>query len=214
MDIRAAIADERRRIAGLVDSLQPGQLDTPSLCGDWTVKEVAGHLVAASGAAPGSSLLGMLVRSGFNLHKANSRLAVRAADRPAAELARMLRDSADSPFVAPLVGSAGQLTDLQVHGQDMRRPLGLPHGLQLDRLKVSLEFLTGGKAFGFTPRRRLAGLRFEAADLNWFSGVGELVAGPAETLVMAMCGRDAVLSELDGPGVRILRGRILGRRAA
>ncbi|MFI5933183.1 maleylpyruvate isomerase family mycothiol-dependent enzyme [Actinoplanes sp. NPDC051494] len=219
MDIRAAIADERRRLADLVDSLQPAQLDAPSLCGDWTVKEVAGHLIAASGgSAPGApspsrALLGMLVRSGFNLHKANSRLAVRTAARPAAELAQQLRDGADNPFEAPLVGYPGQLTDLQVHGQDMRRPLGLPHGLRLDRLKVSLEFLTSGKAFGFAPRRRLAGLRFEASDLNWFSGVGELVAGPAETLLMAMCGRQAVLTELDGPGVRVLRNRILGRRA-
>ncbi|GAA2464711.1 maleylpyruvate isomerase family mycothiol-dependent enzyme [Winogradskya humida] len=204
MDIRAAIADERRRIADLLDSLQPDQLRAASLCGDWTVQEVAGHLLAALGKPD----LRLLVSSGFNLHKWNSRVAVQTADRPVAELAQALRDNAYNDFKPPVVGYPGQLTDLQVHGQDMRRPLGLPHGLLLDRLKVSLEFMVSGKAFGFAPRRRLAGLRFEASDLNWFSGTGPLVAGPAEALLMAMCGRRAVLSELDGPGVRILSSRV------
>ncbi|WP_305789368.1 maleylpyruvate isomerase family mycothiol-dependent enzyme [Symbioplanes lichenis] len=206
MDLRAAIADERRRVADLVDSLQPNQLDAPSLCGEWTVKEVAGHLLAACGNVKPS--LGLIARSGFRLHVVNARLAVQTADRPAAELAQALRDNADNPFEAPLVGHPGQLTDLQVHSQDMRRPLGLPHGLRLERLRVSLDFMTSGRAYGFAPRRRLSGLRFEASDLNWFSGVGELVVGPAEAVLLAMCGRTAVLGELDGPGVRTLRSRL------
>jgi uncharacterized protein (TIGR03083 family) len=138
------------------------------------------------------------VSSGFRLHRANARLAVLAADRPAAEIAARL----------PIVGYPGQLTDLQVHGQDMRRPLGLPHGLQLDRLRVSLDFLTGGRAAGFTPKRRLAGLRFVATDLDWSAGSGPDVAGPAEALIMAMTGRAVAVAELDGPGVRILRSRL------
>ncbi len=206
MDLPAAIADERRRIADLVDSLQPEQLGTPSLCGDWTVKQVAGHLLAAGdGSMPP---LRMIVRNRFRLHKINAALAAHVADRPAHELAQALRDTAGSTFEAPLVGYPGQLTDLQVHGQDMRRPLGLPHGLHLERLRVSLDFVTGGRAYGFTPRRRLAGLRFEASDLHWSSGTGELVAGPAEAVLLAICGRTTVLGELDGPGVRVLRDRL------
>jgi hypothetical protein len=42
------------------------------------------------------------------------------------------------------------IADEQVHGQDMRRPLGLPHHLRPERLRVSLDFLTGGRAAGFT----------------------------------------------------------------
>ncbi|MEV4637455.1 maleylpyruvate isomerase family mycothiol-dependent enzyme [Actinoplanes sp. NPDC049548] len=207
MDIRAAIADERRRIADLVGSLEPGQLNTPSLCGEWTVKEVAGHLLAAVSKPPVPVPL-LLLRSGFRLHKANARLAVLTAARPAAELAQALRDHADVAFQPPIVGYPGQLTDLQVHGQDMRRPLGLPHGLRLDRLKVSLEFLTSGRAMGFTSKRRLAGLRFEASDLHWAYGSGPLVTGPAEALMLAMCGRGVALKELDGPGVPVLTGRL------
>lgn len=202
-----AIADERRRIADLIDVLSEAQLDVPSLCGDWTVKQVAGHLLAAVESSPGT-LLKSLVRSGFRLHRANASLAVRTADRPPDELADALRDNAANSFRPPIVGYPGQLTDLHVHGQDMRRPLGLPHGLRLDRLRVSLDFLTGGRAFGFTSRRRLAGLRFEATDLGWVWGAGPELAGPAEALMMVMAGRPVGLGELDGPGVRVLRGRL------
>ncbi|MEV6599254.1 maleylpyruvate isomerase family mycothiol-dependent enzyme [Actinoplanes sp. NPDC051346] len=216
MDIRAAIADERRRVADLLDSLEPGQLDKPSLCGEWTVKEVAGHLVAvlAKPPVPLLPLLPLLARNRFRLHRANAQLAVLTAERPAAELAQTLRDNADNPFKPPVVGYAGQLTDLQVHGQDMRRPLGLDHGLRPDRLLASLEFLTSGRAYGFAPKRRLAGLRFEASDLDWFSGVGPLIAGPAEALMMAMCGRTAAFSDLGGPGLRVLDQRLQRRAIA
>ena len=207
MDVLAAVADERRHVADLVDSLTPAQLDVPSLCADWTVKQVAGHLLAAVDAPP-TPLLPLVLRSRFNIHRANSRLAVLMAERPAAELAAGLRDNAENPFKPPIVGHPGQLTDLQVHGQDMRRPLGLPHGLRLDRLRESLDFLVGGRAVGFAPKRRLAGLRFEATDADWSWGRGPVLAGPAEALMMAMTGRSVALADLDGPGTPVLRNRL------
>jgi uncharacterized protein (TIGR03083 family) len=207
MDVRTAIAIERRRIADLVESLDPAQLAMPSLCGRWTVQQVAGHLLAAVEFAP-RAVASAFIRGGFRLHRANALLAVEAARRPAAELADGLRRHADDPFRPPVVGYPGQLTDLQVHGQDMRRPLGLPHGLTPAGLRVSLDFLTGGRAPGFTSRRRLAGLRFTASDLAWESGSGALVTGPAEALMMAMTGRPVALRELDGPGVRTLADRL------
>lgn len=207
MDVLAAIADERRRVADLVESLSAEQLNVPSLCGDWTVKQVAGHLLAAVAARP-AALAGLILRSGFDIHKANARLAVRTADRPAGEIAAGLRANAENPSKPPIVGYPGQLTDLQVHGQDIRRPLGLPHGLRLDRLRISLDFLVGGRAVGFVPKGRLDGLHFEATDLDWAWGTGPALRGPAETLVMAMTGRVVVLGELDGPGVPILGGRL------
>jgi uncharacterized protein (TIGR03083 family) len=212
MDVVAAITMERRRIADLVESLDPAQLATPSLCDRWTVQEVAAHLLAAVDFAT-TRALRIFVRSGFRLHRANAMIAAEYARRPAADLADGLRRHATDPFRAPRVGHPGQLTDLQVHGQDMRRPLGLPHGLTPDGLRVSLDFLTGGRATGFTSRQRLAGLRFVASDLDWQwpsgpSATGPEVAGPAEALMMAMTGRTVVLGELDGPGVRVLADRL------
>ena len=207
VDMLAMIADERRRVADLVGSLSPQQLDAPSLCGQWTVKQVAGHLLAAV-AAPRWLVVPLMLRSGFNIHKANARLAQLMARRPAADLAAGLRDNAENPFRPPIVGYPGQLTDLQVHGQDIRRPLGLPHGLRPDRLRVSLSFLVGGRAPGFVPKGRPAGLRFETTDLDWAWGSGPVVRGAAEAVMLALAGRTIVLAELDGDGVTVLRDRL------
>ncbi|WP_433040731.1 maleylpyruvate isomerase family mycothiol-dependent enzyme [Dactylosporangium sp. CS-033363] len=206
-DVLGMIAAERRGIADLVSSLTPAQLATPSLCGDWTVRDVAGHLIAPL--AGGSLALRYLVRSGFRLHTANARLARHMGARPPAEIAAVLRDKAEHPFRPPIVGFAGQLTDLQVHGQDMRRPLGLPHALEPSRLLVSLRFLVSGRAPGFVPKRgRIEGLRFETTDLDWTSGDGPPVRGPAEAVLLAICGRPAALQDLTGDGVALLRERI------
>jgi uncharacterized protein (TIGR03083 family) len=170
---------------------------------------VVGHLVAAVAAAA-SSALTLLVRSGFDIHEANARLATRMATRPARELAATLRAHAENTFRAPIVGHPEQLTDLQVHSQDIRRPLGPPHELRRDRLRVSLDFLVGGRAVGFAPKHRPAGLRFEATDLDWAWGSGPLVSGTAEAVMAALTGRRVVLTDLDGDGVAELRGRIEG----
>jgi uncharacterized protein (TIGR03083 family) len=212
VDVLAAIAEERRQVADLVESLTPEQLDTPSLCGAWTVRQVAGHLLSAI-AKPVTPLLPLMVRSGFRLHRANARLAVLMAERPPAEMARGLRDNAENPFRPPIVGYPGQLTDLQVHGQDMRRPLGLPHELRPERLRVSLEFLTGGRALGFTPRRRLVGLRFEATDLF------ETADGPVAAQLRAQAADGPVADRpraqaADGPAADQPRAQVAWSRGA
>ncbi|MDG4800708.1 maleylpyruvate isomerase family mycothiol-dependent enzyme [Micromonospora sp. WMMD980] len=200
------IAAERRRTADLIDSLTPAQLDTPSLCGAWTVREVAGHLVSPL-VEPPWRLLPLLVGAGFRPHVANARLARRVARRPPGELAAALREHAEHRFRPPVVGWPGQLTDLQVHGQDIRRPLGLPADLDPDRLRISLDFLTGGRAVGFVDRRRVAGLRFEATDLGWSAGDGPVVRGPGAALLLALTGRRAALADLTGEGVATLAAR-------
>lgn len=203
------IAAERRRLADLIDSLAPEQLETPSLCGAWTVKQVAGHLVSPFAARPWS-LIPLLPRGGFNLHTVSALLAEQVARRPTADLAALLRDNTENRFRFPVVGHWGQLTDLQVHGQDIRRPLGLPHDLRPDPLRVSLDFLVGRRAVGFfVPKGRLAGLRFTATDLDWTWGTGRPVRGTAEALMLAITGRSVVLAELDGDGVPVLHERLM-----
>ena len=201
------IADERRRLADLVESLTEEQLATASLCDAWTTKEVVGHLVAVVDASNATALK-LLLTSGFNLHRANARLATLTAARPASELAALLRKHATNPFRPPIVGYPGALTDLQIHSQDIRRPLGLPHHLLPDRLRISLDFLTGGRAVGFTPKSRPAGLRFEAIDMDWTWGDGPVVRGTGEAIALAIAGRPVALADLDGAGVAVLRRRL------
>lgn len=207
VDVMDMIADERRQVADLVAALSLEQLATPSLCGEWTVKQVAGHLVA-SVAAPRTLFVQLILRSGLNIHKANARLARLVARRSVDDLATALRDNAHNALRAPIVGYPGQLTDLQVHGQDIRRPLGLAHQLRPERLRVSLDFLTGNRAVGFVPSGRRAGLRFEATDVDWAWGSGPVVRGTAEAVMLALTGWPVVLAELHGDGVQVLRDRL------
>jgi uncharacterized protein (TIGR03083 family) len=203
----AMIADERRRLADLLDTLSPEQLATPSLCGSWTVKEVFGHLVTAF-ALRARWAMPVLLRGGVNPHKAFNLAAKAVAERPAGELASLLRRNADNRFRLPVFGLVGQLTDVQVHGQDIRRPLDLPYDFGHDRLRLSLTFLVSGRAVLIAPRRRRAGLRFVATDLDWAWGSGPAVEGTGEAVMLALAGRSVVLAELAGDGLAVLRGRL------
>ncbi|MFC0002930.1 maleylpyruvate isomerase family mycothiol-dependent enzyme [Micromonospora siamensis] len=200
------VAAERHRFADLIDSLTPEQLDTPSLCGEWTVRQVAGHVVAPF-ATRRSWFLPLLLHSRFSLHRANAELARMVARRPVAELTGELRRNARNPFAPPVVGQLGQLTDLQVHAQDVRRPLGLAYALDPEPARTSLDFLVSRRSVAFGPRRLRGGLRFATTDLDWAWGDGPEVRGTAEAIMMALTGRTVVLPELTGDGAAVLRKR-------
>ncbi|WP_161952522.1 maleylpyruvate isomerase family mycothiol-dependent enzyme [Actinoplanes sp. TFC3] len=207
------ITAERLRVADFIEGLDQRQLQTPSLCMQWTVKQVAAHLISPFAIKAGWYLPAM-VKSRFNLHRAFAILAARIAERPVADIAAVLRENAETPYRAPRVGFLGQLTDLQVHGQDMRRPLGVAAELKPEALQASLEFLAGKQSNGlFVAKGLRDGLRFEATDLGWSTGSGALVQGPAEAVMLALTGRPAALAELTGDGASLLRQRIV-RRAA
>lgn len=61
---------------------------------------------------------------------------------------------------------------------------------------------------GFVPRSRLRGLRLVATDLDWSWGDGQEIWGRGIDLLMAACGRTAVLPQLDGPGRALLAARL------
>ena len=75
-------------------------------------------------------------------------------------------------------------------------------------MKVVLGFLCSGKARGFTPPARTKGLRFEATDMQFSAGEGDLVRGPGEAIMMAVAGRKDALDELSGPGSTALSLRL------
>lgn len=99
------------------------------------------------------------------------------------------------------------LGEVVVHGEDIRRPLGVTAKVApeatvacLDMYKVA-SFPVGGK-------KRIAGLRFVASDTDWSHGAGSEVTGPALSLLMVMAGRAAGLDDLSGDGVAVLRSRL------
>ncbi len=105
----------------------------------------------------------------------------------------------------PVVGVLGPYTDALVHQLDMWIPLGLADGRPVERWRPTLDFLMSPRArVGFLGGRRPQ-LWFQATDLEWQHGTGDVVSGPAAALALAVLGRTARLDELDGPGAEALR---------
>jgi uncharacterized protein (TIGR03083 family) len=206
----AAVANERRQIADLVDTLDDAQLASPSLCSGWDIKTVAAHLVSVVADSFWAFQRTALRCRGVD--SAIDELARRRARLPAAEIAAALRRYADHQLSPPITGPLSGLTDVLVHGGDIRIPLGLPFTPDRNRVELALDFLNGPLPLGFVPRGRLRGVRLHATDLDRTWGRGAEVQGPAADLLMSVAGRTALLDNLDGPGVPILRRRCLKSR--
>jgi uncharacterized protein (TIGR03083 family) len=206
--IFAATAQERRRIADLIDDLDEAQLATPSLCAGWDVKTVGAHL--ASYLAEGSlRVIWLGVRRG-GPDRAIDELARRRAQLPASEIAENLRDLADHRYWRPPPVAPGLLAEVLAHSGDMRIPLRLPFEPDPQVTATALDFLTGPVPIGLVPLRRLRGIRLQATDIDRAWGRGQEIRGRSAELLMATVGRTAVLDGLDGPGLELLRQRISG----
>jgi uncharacterized protein (TIGR03083 family) len=202
----ASAADERRRVADLLDQLDEAEVATASLCAGWDIKTVAAHVVSTltDGTA---AFVRLAVRRG-SLARAIDELASRGAERPVSEIVAVLHRCADRRISPPVMGPLDPLADILVHSGDIRIPLGLPFEPDPERANAALDFLTGPWPFGFVPRRRLRGLCLRATDSDRTWGDGAEVRGPAAALMIAACGRTALLDPLEGPGAVTLRRRL------
>lgn len=98
------------------------------------------------------------------------------------------------------------LGETLVHGEDIRRPLGLRRDHPVEAVTRVAAYYQGSDQV-VVARSRVAGLRLVADDGPFTSGTGPLVSGPTLALVMAMTGRTACCDDLDGEGVELLRSR-------
>lgn len=195
-EIFAAIADERRTLADQVSTLTDEQWATPSLCAGWTCRDVLAHLVVPLVVSIPAFGWAMIKARG-NFDRANLITTADVAKRHN-DLPKILRDKANKRFTPPGYGPAAPLTDIVIHGLDIRRPLGLSAGFAPDIARVVLDFVTDK---GGAPIVKRARVRWSATDLDWSHGDGPTVEGPAESLMLVLSGRDAGLPELRGDGV-------------
>jgi uncharacterized protein (TIGR03083 family) len=202
----AAVADQRRQFASLINDLDDAQLAIPSLCLGWDVKTVAAHVVSTVlDGLPG--FLQMAARRG-SLSRGIDELARRRAQAPMAEIVAALREHADRPISSPVFGPRGPLADIMVHSGDVRIPLGLPFEPDVQHAESAMDFLTGRWPIGFVPLSRLRGIRLSANDIGRSWREGADVVGPVAALMMSVCGRTAELDALTGPGSTLLRRRL------
>jgi uncharacterized protein (TIGR03083 family) len=203
-DIWTTIAAERGALADDLANLTPAQWDTPSLCSGWTVRDIVAHLSATASLNPGSFFFNM-AKAGFNFDRfANGQIDKHRGADPAATLSefRGLQNSTSAP-PGPKTSWLGEVV---VHGEDLRRPLGISHIYPPDAVREVIDFYKGSNML-IGSRKRVAGLALKATDDDWQHGEGEAVEGPLLSLLLAMTGRAAACDDLVGPGVATLRSR-------
>jgi len=204
MDTWPAIHAERKALATDLHDLTAEQWDTPSLCSQWTVRDVLAHMTSAATLTP-PAFFGKLISSGFSFDKVQeSGVAAQRGSSPADTLARF--DGVLTSVKHPPGPTATWLGETIVHAEDIRRPLAIKHSYPTGAVVAVADFYQGSNLL-IGSKRRISGLALLATDTEWSHGTGPEVAGPILSLVMAMTGRKAALDDLTGDGVSTLRTR-------
>jgi uncharacterized protein (TIGR03083 family) len=194
---RAALADD---LAGLDDV----RWSTPSLCPGWTVREVLAHMTATTRMTPAKFIV-HLAGSGFRFDAMTARdVAGEIKGTPADGLAAFrgqIQTTTHPP--GPIDTWLGETI---VHGEDIRRPLGISHAYPTDAVTRVADFYKGSNLL-IGSKKRIEGLTLRATDAQWSTGSGPQISGPAISLVLAMTGRKQALDDLSGEGVSALRAR-------
>ena len=195
---------ERAALAADLADLTDQQWATPSLCAGFTVRQVLAHLTAGASLNPARWMAGVM-RCRFDFDKMVAmRLAEQLGATPAETLARF-RHVVSSTVKAP-VPTEAVLGEAIVHGEDIRRPLGIHRDYPITTL-TQLACYYRGSDMVVPAKRRIAGLRLQASDGPFATGSGPLVSGRTLALIMAMTGRVTYCDELDGDGAAVLRAR-------
>ena len=205
MDAWTAIDDERLALADDFAKLNDEQWEIQSLCDQWKVRDVVGHLIFGADMKSGRILRG-LIKNGmnFNRYVAHEALAI-GASAPRT-LLKEFRATIGTRNV--LMGATPEisLVDLVCHSADIRRPTGLSRSVPPDTLLMVANAMKG-IGFPIKTKSRIAGLRLSATDVKWSTGDGPAVDGPLSSLVLAMVGRQSAFDDLSGDGVATIRSR-------
>ncbi|MET9350382.1 maleylpyruvate isomerase family mycothiol-dependent enzyme [Streptomyces termitum] len=198
----ALVHAERAALVRDLARLDGEQWRTPSLCAGWTVHDVAAHLVDSARTTRLGFLAG-LVRARFDFDRQNTAGVERERGATPAETLRRLEQVADRTS-APPGALDSRLVEEVVHGEDIRRPLGLTRAYPEEAVVRALRLQARTPAAFGGARELLARVRLDATDTALSLGSGPSVAGPALSLLLAVSGRRAARSDLAGPGLDAL----------
>ena len=198
------IHSERADMATTWSSLTSDQWATSSWCGGWTVKDTAGHVLSAAEQSP-MNFFKEMGAAGFKFDVFTDRGAKKLSTLSPEELVRRLRarTTTTNHPPAPVMAMLGEIV---VHGQDIRRPLGLTHASPPQAL-IALADSWKNANLLIGSKKRVAGLKLRATDADWVHGDGPEVSGPLISLILATSGRKRAHADLTGEGVAILATR-------
>jgi len=204
MDLWGTIHAERKALAADLAALTDAQWATPSLCTNWTVRDVLAHMTATASMGP-PQFLGKFLASGFNFTKMQSKdIAAERGRSPAEALARF--NSVVNSSKHPPGPTDTWLGEVIVHSEDIRRPLRIQHDYPAGAAVQVADFYKNSNLL-IGAKTRITGLKLKATDADWSHGDGPEVSGPIVSLVLAMTGRAAATDNLTGDGLATLRAR-------
>ena len=198
------IHSERAQMAEAWAALSSGQWAAASWCEGWSVQDTAGHILAAAEQTP-ANFCKEMISAGFSFSVFADRGARRLASIGPDELVRRLRarTSTTNHPPAPVMAMLGEIV---VHGEDIRRPLGINHRISDEALvAVADSYKRSNLLIG--SKRRIEGLTLTSTDVNWTTGGGPEIRGPLASLTLAMTGRAQAVVDLSGEGLPTLIGR-------
>ena len=201
-DVWSMVHAERAALVDDLGDLDDARWGARSLCAAWTVHDVVAHLVHAAHTTRLGATVGF-VRAGFDLDRQN-RDGIRrhSGASPQQTLARLAQVAGNRK--TPLAPLDSRLVEAVVHGEDIRRPLGLTRSYPSEAVTRSLRLQARVPAAFGGARELLTRVHLTAADADLSVGRGPEVSGPALSLLLAICGRRVALADLVGPGVAAL----------
>ena len=199
-DYWSAVVQLRLAVADLLEALTPQEWDRPSLCAEWRVRDVAGHLSFVPTITTWD-MVRAAPRGRFNPHRINTLLARQHGDRPTHAIVARIREHAGERRTARVLDVRDSLFDVAVHSQDIAVPLGRTVEVPVTSARQGLDRVWE-MGWPFRAQQRLAGLHLRATDTDWERGEGPRVEGTALTLLLLLTGRtETARPLLDGPGV-------------
>ncbi|GAA3698293.1 maleylpyruvate isomerase family mycothiol-dependent enzyme [Zhihengliuella alba] len=195
---------ERRRLVRDLAGLSPEQWRTPSLCPGWDVHDVVAHLVdsARSGRL---AFVRDLVRAGFDFDRANE-LGIARSRRPSPQETLADLEASAGLERTPPASPATRLVEGVVHGEDIRRPLGLTGDYPAEAVTRAIDYQVRTPVSFGGGRERVAGLRLVESGTGTAWGSGDDVVADGVDLLLAVSGRPIDADRLSGPGAPRLHG--------
>ena len=182
-DLAAAVADEYRALADLLEACGPAVWDAPSLCEGWRTREVVAHMTMPA-RYEGPAFMAELEAAGGDFTVLSNTVAARDGELSAAVLLGDLRSGVLHGWQPPGGGLEGALTHCVIHGLDITEAVPLERRVPTDRIARVLG-IAAPDLFGVD----LGGVELRADDVDWSFGSGVRVTGPAQALALVVCGR-------------------------
>lgn len=198
-DVWSMVHAERRALITDLEAIEPAGWARPSLCAGWDVHDVVAHLVG-SALTTRLGFVASLARARFDFDRQNARDVRRHRGTSPEQTLERLRAVAGRTSTPPAPLDS-RLVEEVVHGEDIRRPLGLVRAYPQEAVVRALRLQASTPASFGGAREALSRVRLVATDADVSVGAGAEVTGPALSLLLVACGRPVAGHDLSGPGL-------------